>query len=441
MPVLKKYDEKGAYFQYEDFGAKYYAEEFGEEESLKMALQQSKEMEKDQALIEKEKEYSNEDKLSFSKDSFFIEINKVNLDDVSGRVKIKMSAHEIYRSDSLYNKNGITWTLKGTEDNIKSAIGMPYIARFLDEDQEVPYDHGTQEYDEDGNVSFPDSDQVGSVQKAYVEEVNGKLLLMTEGYLSAQRYPRFAKWLKNVIEQGQNIYGSVEINGKGNSKTIFYENGRTNPDGSLKIGRKPLVYDYTGLAIMYGEEPADNESQVYELNSKNKEEESLMEFKELYEQEVEKNQRLEIEKEDLSKTIEEINAKVIEKDEAIVNATKILKEKEDEISNLTQAHAEINAKYEEKLAKEKELEVNSYFESIKDLFEEDETNSLKVFVESVDLAGLKAKEAEICTAKFKSQAVKTENKSTKNESEVNSLFMVNTEEVETIEYKSLSDIQ
>ena len=40
MPVLKKYDEKGAYYQFGDSGKKYYVEEHGDEEARKLAVKQ-----------------------------------------------------------------------------------------------------------------------------------------------------------------------------------------------------------------------------------------------------------------------------------------------------------------------------------------------------------------------------------------------------------------
>lgn len=379
--------------------------------------------------------------LKYQKDGFLIELNKVNLDDVSGRLKLKMSAHEIYKDEMLYNKNGITWTERNTVNNIKSAIGMPYVVRFFDSDNEIPFDHGTETYDEYGNVSFPDSVQVGSVQNAYVEEVNGKKLLMTEGYISTQRYPNFVKWLREVIQnEGEKIYGSVEINGKGNSKSIVYENGRTNSDGSIKFGRKPKTYDYTALAILYGEEPADDMSQIFELNSKDKRRKN-MDFKELYEKEVEAKKALELEVNALKKEKDELNKSLEEKSEAVVNAHKELKAKETEIEKEKTEHAEVNSKYED-LLKEKQLtEVNSYFEGIKALFEESELNELKVFVESVDLAGLKNKESEICTAKYKeSKKSEPNTKDDKQDTENNSVTVV-TDGVEPENFGSFFDIQ
>jgi hypothetical protein len=90
---------------------------------------------------------------------------------------------------------------------------------------------------------------------------------MTEGYLYSQRYPLFIKWLKDELKNGK-VYGSIEINGKAKSKTIEYLDGATNEDGSRKMGRIPTKFDFTGLAILYLTQPADKNSIVFEVNSK-----------------------------------------------------------------------------------------------------------------------------------------------------------------------------
>lgn len=394
------------------------------------------------SVIENEDTELSQKTVAYETEGFFIEINNINLADVSGRTRIKMSAHEIYGTDSQYNENGLTWTENSTRENIESAIGMPYVAVFPYGDNEIPFDHGEQVYDEEGNVSFPESVQVGSVQKAYIEEVNGKKLLMTEGYLSNQRYPKFIKWLKTVIKN-EDIKGSVEINGKEGAKQIVYENGRTNEDGSLKMGRKPSVYDYTGLAILYGQLPADETSQIIELNSKkddNNKEEYEMEFKELYEKEVAKNKELEIEINSSKEAVTKLEASIVEKDETIVNANRVVVEKETALEALTKEHSEINTEYEKLIKEKAEAEVNSYFESIKNVFEEEELTSLKTFAENCDLVGLKAKESEICTAKFKALKSK-ETKTTKTDTETNTVVVVKTEEIDAPKFESLSDIK
>jgi len=191
-------------------------------------------------------------------------------EEIAGRVKIKMSALEIVPDNSHYNDNGITWLEEYVEANKKSAIGMPYVVSWFDEENQIPSDHGTMSYDDEGNVQFKGV-SVGSVQDAYIADVEidgeSKRLFMTEGYLYKQRYPLFIKWLKDELKNNK-VYGSVEINGKGASKLIVYLDGATNEDGSMKIGRIPTEFDFSGLAILFLTEPSDKKSLVFEVNSK-----------------------------------------------------------------------------------------------------------------------------------------------------------------------------
>ncbi|HBQ43877.1 MAG TPA: hypothetical protein DD724_06415 [Lactobacillus acetotolerans] len=204
-----------------------------------------------------------------------IEICESPNEGIAGRTHIKMSALKISSNDNDNNKNGINWVEQYVQNNIKSLIGAAYKVTFIDDDKTIPSGHGDIQYDEDGNVIFPESDTVGSIQNAYIDslQVNGNIekVLVTEGYLYEQSYPNFVQWLKDETHSGT-VYGSIEINGKNKSKKIIYENGGTNADGTPKIGRKPKVFDFTALAILSDfVSPADESSQVIELNTKHKE--------------------------------------------------------------------------------------------------------------------------------------------------------------------------
>ena len=200
----------------------------------------------------------------------YIEICEMSEEDLAGRIRIKMSSHLIHSEEGQWNKNGITWLEQYTEDNIKSAIGMDYVVSWSDEEYQIPSGHGAMTFDDEGNVQF-DGVVVGSVQDAYITdiEINNEIkkVMMTEGYINSQRYPLFVKWLKEEIENGK-VHGSIEINGKGKAKNIIYLDGNKNSDGTLKIGRIPTVFDFSGLAILSAlEEPADDDSIVFEVNS------------------------------------------------------------------------------------------------------------------------------------------------------------------------------
>lgn len=200
----------------------------------------------------------------------YIEICEMPEEELAGRTKIKMSALEIVPDNSHYNDNGISWLEEWVNENLKSAIGMPYVVSWFDEENQIPSDHGTMSYDKDGYVEF-EGVTVGTVLEAYIEdvEIDGevKKLLMTEGYLYKQRYGKFVDWLKEELKNGK-VYGSIEINGKGKEKTIEYLDGAINEDGSKKIGRVPTKFDFSGLSILYLVDPADKSSIVFEVNNK-----------------------------------------------------------------------------------------------------------------------------------------------------------------------------
>ena len=181
-----------------------------------------------------------------------------------------MSALKIHESSEEYNDNGINWNEQFVKDNIKSIIGSPYVVSWLDEENQIPSDHGEMSYDEEGNLVF-DGVAVGTIIDAFIEtvEIDGinTKVLMTEGYIFKQRYSKFVDWLKYEVENGK-VYGSIEINGKGKSKSIEYLDGGTNEDGTLKVPRTPTVFDFTALAILYIVNPADKNSIVFEVNSK-----------------------------------------------------------------------------------------------------------------------------------------------------------------------------
>ena len=104
----------------------------------------------------------------------------------------------------------------------------------------------------------------------------------------------------------------------------------------------------------------------------------------------------------------ELDSKVIELNTTIVEVNKLLESEKTEKESLI---VEVNSFREEKTKLESEAkiaEVNAYFETeiTKNGFEEAEINSLKSFVESVDLDGLKKAEAELCAKKFKEMIAK-----------------------------------
>ncbi len=131
-------------------------------------------------------------------------------------------------------------------------------------------------------------------------------------------------------------------------------------------------------------------------------------------------------KEIMVKEMEEKNAKVVgmeatvtEVNEALVNANKLMEETNAKMKTMEEEMNSYKGKYETMMAEKnaadaeaeksaKIVEVNSYFEKeiTKNGFDEAEINSLKSFVDAVDLEGLKQAETELCVKKFKELALK-----------------------------------
>lgn len=230
-----------------------------------------------------------------------IELNQKN--EVTGRTFVRWVVHEIHESTDTYNDNGITWKEQFVLDNIESAKGMPICVEFLDWDKSEPFGHGMTNIVDD-EPKFENSAVVGTTENAFVDtvEVNGRTIraLVAEGYIYEQRYPNFVTWLKSKMFDEDFPETSVEICSKknsGNSK-IVYE------DGWKEKGRVPMIYDYTGDAIL-GIKPSDESAVLLELNhlnnKNNKEEEKMNE--ELQKQITELNQKLE----EANTTIQSLN--------------------------------------------------------------------------------------------------------------------------------------
>ena len=209
-----------------------------------------------------------------------IELCEMPNEEVAGRAKIKMSALKISKDDNDNNENGLNWVKSYVQDNINSIIGASYKVAFIDDNKTYPSGHGCMVYDDSGNITFPDSETVGSIQDAYIENMNidGEdcEVLSTEGFIYKQSYPNFYDWLKTETSNGI-VYGSIEINGKGENKQIIYDGNSINSDGTPLNGRKPKSFDFTALAILSDfVPPADKFSRVFEVNSKQKEDDEIM---------------------------------------------------------------------------------------------------------------------------------------------------------------------
>ncbi len=257
---------------------------------------------------------------------FHCEISEAKRSD--GRRRVKLVLHEIHQDRSHYNKNGISYNEQYVRDNADSIIGMPICATFLDNDKDIPYDHGMT--GQDGNMPlFENSVQVGSADGWAIEDIqiNGEIhrVLIAEGYINQQRYPHFVEWLENKIKDGDTIYGSVEFVGKGKNKIVY--------DGEpVENGRVPKIYDYSGYCILTVE-PSDDSAILIELNQKTKEDEKV--------DEKTLNQIISA----VENKITELNTKNADFESKIAELNEIISAKDTEIATLTdeKATAETNA--------------------------------------------------------------------------------------------------
>lgn len=201
-----------------------------------------------------------------SQDSLF-ELNESREPD--GKRRFKVSLHEIYPDRTRTNENGICYLRQYTERNMQSVIGMPICCQFADGRKASPVGHGaTGVRGKDGMPLYEDSVVVGAFDSASIEdvEINGqaKTVLMGEGYMYEQRYPRLMEWIESHLEANMLIHGSVEFVGKAeNDGLIKYE-----PPTATDEFRVPTDYLYSGYCLLTV--PAGDEAAIlFELNELN----------------------------------------------------------------------------------------------------------------------------------------------------------------------------
>ncbi|WP_255233934.1 hypothetical protein [Bacillus altitudinis] len=288
--------------------------------------------------------------------SAILEIN--NNKKVNGRTYLKWVVLEIHENDTLFNKNGITWLEKYIKANLESIQGMPLCVEFIDYENSEPFGHGLTEI-KDGTPLFENSAVVGVTTNGYIDsiEVNGqqKRVLIGEGYIYNQRYPKFVQWLKSKMFDGDFPETSVEISAVEGKTNIEYEGGYK------EEGRVPMIFDFTGDAIL-GVDPADDSAVLLELNSKNKEDKILSKEKEAL---VELNEKLKVDIESLEAKVSELNELLTKKTNELNAAVQAVKDEK----------AKTEAKDEEvkkaKEGKEKaDAEINSLKEFKKSVTEE-----------------------------------------------------------------------
>ena len=257
---------------------------------------------------------------------------------ITGRRKIRVILHEIFASRDQWQENGLSWDETYVEQNLESVENMSLCVEFLTEERRLPYGHGLTEI-KDNMPLLEDATVVGHCTKAYIDDVEidgvSKRVLVAEGYIDEMRYPKFVSWLKERLETGT-VKGSVEIVGRPeNENRIIYDGGWK------EKGRVPQIYDYSGYAIL-GIKPADDTAVIMELNNKvNNKEEPVMDEKQI-------GQFVEQLKTSVTQTITELNNKNEEYEGQITALQAQLSAKDTEITELNEklesARADVAAK-------------------------------------------------------------------------------------------------
>ncbi|MFL0441775.1 hypothetical protein ACH0BE_00630 [Bacillus subtilis] len=292
--------------------------------------------------------------------SAILEIN--NQRKVSGRTFVKWVVLEIHENNAQYNKNGITWIEKYVNANLNSIKDMPLCVEFIDCENSEPFGHGMTEI-KDGTPLFENSTVVGVTTNGYIDtiEVNDqqKRVLIGEGFIYNQRYPKFVQWLKSKMFDGEFPETSVEISAVEGSSSIEYDGGYK------EKGRIPMRFDFTGDAIL-GIDPADDAAVLLELNNNHKEEQSMAKTQD--EALVELNNKLNIENKALETKVAELNEALKKKDEELNAAVKAAK---DEKAKVEEKEKEI------KKAKEEKEKTDAELNSLKDFKQNAENEKLK----------------------------------------------------------------
>lgn len=258
----------------------------------------------------------------------------------NGRVPIKVALLKIHDNAEDTNKNGLHWKKEYVEAAMESAIGMPFCAEFVDETKEVPLGHGLtgQIINSDGlpEPIFENSEVVGTCNEVSIETVkdaegNDIEVLVGSGFLYAQRYPNFVKWVRKNYALGE-VCTSIEIMGtpENDNKIVFEEEEPT------EDFRSPMRFVFSGSAIL-SISPADDEAIVLEVAEKkqNKEDEKTMDF------------TIEDMKSAIHSTISELNDKSQAYEAQIAELNSTIEAKDSELAEKDVKISELNASVEQ----------------------------------------------------------------------------------------------
>ena len=247
-----------------------------------------------------------------------------------------------------FNKNGITFLEEYASKQLDSIKDMSVTVSFIDEDRTMISDHGDTGV-EDGLPTFNNATTVGHFTKGYIDsvEINGEIkrCVLGKGFIDEMRYKSFVETLETEINNGNSVEGSIEIYRSEGNENIIYKKGW------MPQGRIPTEYIHSGWAMVLN--PADVNSTLLELNSKNQNKEEIAmnekEMRELIASVItETNSR----NDELNATIAELNSTITERDNTIVELNASVEQLQATIDKLEADHKTYG---EEKEILEKEL--------------------------------------------------------------------------------------
>lgn len=247
-----------------------------------------------------------------------------------------------------FNKNGITFLEEYSAQQLESIKDMSVTVEFLDEERTMISGHGETGI-EDGFPVFDNATTVGHFTKGYIDdvEINGetKRCVLGKGFLDEMRYKPFIESLETEINNGNSVDGSIEIYRSEGNESIVYKKGW------IPHGRIPTEFIHSGWAMVLN--PADVNSTLLELNSKNKNKEELeMDEKTMRDVIVNAINETNSKNDELNATIAELNSTIESKDAEIVELNATVEQVQKALDDLKKEH---ETYWAERDALEKEL--------------------------------------------------------------------------------------
>lgn len=304
----------------------------------------------------------------------------------NGKRKFKAILYKIHPDSCVidntgteFNLNGITWIEKYCQNNIDSISGMSVTVEFLDDERVEILGHGDTGV-EDGIPIYNNATMIGHFEKGYITdmEVNGEMcrVCVGEGYLDYMRYKPFIDSIETRINNGETIFGSIEIMGiPENENKISYL------DGWKPEGRIPTEFVHSGWAIL-SIKPSDDKSTLVEINQNQvKEDKFKMDEKELKAIIESTIKETNSQNDELSNTITELNSTIVEKDNAIseLNASVgQLQKALDDMNKERETFWEEKRIIEEELAKVRVAQRLGEFNSAIEVYSEEEQKYAEV---------------------------------------------------------------